>query len=228
MPIMSLIKAFPIQCFKLHGMKNLFVLFILLMQLSVQGQASNHSKALEAAVLQFNQTSKSPAYQDLYLQFEQLYAVNKTNWLIPYYAGMTKSIMCLLKMGDRDALANDALLWVARAKSIAQNDEIYCAESLAYTAKMSVNPALRWFSYEGKIKNALRMAKKLNPNNPRAYILEANIQLKLPFIFGGGCKSTKPLIQKAELGLNAQTKTNSVEPSWGIQSLVQLKKACPY
>ena len=209
-------------------MKNLFIFFILLVQLQVQAQATNQSKALEAAVMQFNQANKNQAYQELYLQFEQLYAVNKTNWLIPYYAGMTRSIMCLLKMGDRDALANDALLWVGRAKSIVKNDEVYCAESLAYTAKMSVNPALRWLVYEGKIKNALKLAKKSNPNNPRAYILEANIQQKLPFIFGGGCKSVKPLIQKAELCFNTQTKVNSVEPSWGFQSLVQLKKACPF
>jgi hypothetical protein len=209
-------------------MKNLFIFFILLVQLQVQAQATNQSKALEAAVMQFNQANKNQAYQELYLQFEQLYAVNKTNWLIPYYAGMTRSIMCLLKMGDRDALANDALLWVGRAKSIVKNDEIYCAESLAYTAKMSVNPALRWLVYEGKIKKALSFAKKLNPNNPRAYVLEANIQQKIPFIFGGGCKSVKPLMQKAELCFNAQTKVNSVEPSWGFQSLVQLKKACPF
>jgi len=209
-------------------MKNLFVFFILLVQLQVQAQATNQSKALEAAVMQFNQATKNQAYQELYLQFEQLYAVNKTNWLIPYYAGMTRSIMCLLKMGDRDALANDALLWVGRAKSIVKNDEIYCAESLAYTAKMSVNPALRWLVYEGKIKKALSFAKKLNPSNPRAYVLEANIQQKIPFIFGGGCKSVKPLIQKAELCFSAQTKVNSVEPSWGFQSLVQLKKACPF
>jgi hypothetical protein len=209
-------------------MKNLFIFFILLVQLQVQAQATNQSKALEAAVMQFNQATKNQAYQELYLHFEQLYAVNKTNWLIPYYAGMTRSIMCLLKMGDRDALANDALLWVGRAKSIVKNDEIYCAESLAYTAKMSVNPALRWLVYEGKIKKALSFAKKLNPNNPRAYVLEANIQQKIPFIFGGGCKSVKPLIQKAELCFNTQTKVNSVEPSWGFQSLVQLKKACPF
>lgn len=209
-------------------MKILFIFFILLIQLPVQAQVTNQSKALEDAVMQFNQTSKSQAYQELYLQFEQLYKVNKTNWLIPYYAGMTRSLMCLLKMGDRDALANDALLWVGRAKSIVKNDEIYCAESLAYTAKMSVNPALRWLVYEGKIKKALSFAKKLNPNNPRAYVLEANIQQKIPFIFGGGCKSVKPLMQKAELCFNAQNKVNSVEPSWGFQSLVQLKKACPF
>jgi hypothetical protein len=209
-------------------MKSLIVFFILLLQLPLQAQSPNQIKVFESAVMQFNQTNNPSSYTQLYLQFEQLYSVDKTNWLIPYYAGMTRSIMCLLKMGDRDALASDALLWVARAKSIEQNDEIYCAESLAYTAKMSVNPALRWFTYEGKIKNALSLAKKLNPNNPRAYILEANIQQKLPFIFGGGCKSAKPLIQKAELFYSNQTKTNSIEPSWGIQSLVKLKKACPF
>ena len=209
-------------------MKSLIVFFILLFKLSLQAQTSNQTKALETAVMQFNQTNNPSSYTQLFQKFEQLYSVDKTNWLIPYYAGMTKSLMCLLKMGDRDALANDALIWLARAKSIEVNDEIYCAESLAYTAKMSVNPALRWFTYESKIKNSLNLAKKLNPNNPRAYILEANIQQKLPFIFGGGCKSAKPLIQKAELCMNAQTKTNSVEPSWGMQSLVKLKKACPF
>ena len=209
-------------------MKNLVVLFVLLLQLPLQAQSPNQTKVLESAVMQFNQANNPNSYKQLYLQFEQLYSVDKTNWLIPYYAGMTKSIMCLLKMGDRDALANDALLWVARAKAIEVNDEIYCAESLAYTAKMSVNPALRWFTYEGKIKNTLSLAKKLNPSNPRAYVLEANIQQKLPFIFGGGCNAVKPLMQKAELCLNNQTKRNPIEPSWGMQSLIQLKKACPF
>ena len=209
-------------------MKSGIVFFILLFQLPLQAQTSNQTKALETAVMQFNQTNNPSSYIQLFQKFEQLYSVDKTNWLIPYYAGMTRSLMCLLKMGDRDALANDALMWLARAKSIQVNDEIYCAESLAYTAKMSVNPALRWLTYEGKIKNSLNLAKKLNPNNPRAYILEANIQQKLPFIFGGGCKSAKPLIQKAELAFSAQNRANSIEPSWGIQSLVKLKKACPF
>ena len=205
-----------------------YILFFSICFLKLQAQANSTNKTLETAVMQFNQGNKNLNYQELFVQFEQLYTVNKTNWLIPYYAGMTRSIMCLLKMGDKDALANDALLWVGRAKSIMANDEVYCAESLAYTAKMSVNPLLRWLTYEGKIKKALNLAKKLNPNNPRAYVLEANIQQKIPYIFGGGCNSVKPLIEKAELCFNTQTKSNSLQPSWGFQSLVQLKKACPF
>jgi hypothetical protein len=36
------------------------------------------------------------------------------------------------------------------------------------------------------------------------------------------------LIQKAELFISNQNRANSIEPSWGIQSLVKLKKACPF
>ena len=209
-------------------MQTFVVLFILLLQLPLNGQVNNQSKSLELAVMQFNQLEKTAAYQQVYLQFEQLYAADKTNWLIPYYASMLNARMCLLKMGDREKLANAALLWINKAKSIEVNDEVYCAESLAQTAKMSINPAMRWLLYEDKIKKPLQLAKKMNPNNPRVYLLEANIQQNLPALFGGGCKTTRPIIQKAELSLNNQVVPSPMHPSWGRQALLELKKACPY
>jgi len=209
-------------------MQYVVILFILLMQLPVQAQVTNQAKSLESAVMQFNQLSNNANYQQVYVQFEQLYMADKTNWLIPYYAAMVKSRMCFLKMGDHDEQANAALLWIARAKTIELNDEIYCAESMANTAKMSVNPLMRWLSYEDKIRKPLLLAKKMNPNNPRIYILEANIQEKLPSLFGGGCKSTRPLIQRAELCMNKQSLATPIHPSWGNQALKELKKACPF
>lgn len=209
-------------------MRYVFVLMILFSQLSSNGQLPATPKPLELAVTQFNQLNKTGAYQQVYLQFEQLYASDKANWVIPYYASLVKARMCLLKMGDRDQLATEAIQWIDRAKSIQLNDEIFCAESMAYTAKMSVSPAMRWLVYEDRIKKPLQQAKKINPSNPRVYLLEANIQKNLPSLFGGGCKATKPLIQKAEQYLNAQIVSSVVHPSWGRQSLVELKKACPY
>lgn len=209
-------------------MQYLVVLFVLLLQLPVKAQMTSQSKALESAVMQFNQLGKTPSYHHVYVQFEQLYAVDKTNWLIPYYASILNARMCLLKMGDREQLANAALLWISRAKLIEVNDEIYCAESMANTAKMSINPALRWLSYEDKIKKPLQMAKKINPSNPRVYLLEANIQRKLPVLFGGGCKQAIPIAKKAEQFLNNQTSSDKLLPGWGRQSLIEFKTACPY
>jgi hypothetical protein len=209
-------------------MRYTLIILLCLSTSSLPAQSGVTDKALEVAVTQFNQLSSSASYQLVYMQFEKLYSIDKKNWLIPYYASILKSRMCLLKMGDRDDLANDAIVWISRTKSITNNDEIYCAESLANTAKMSVNPAMRWLLYEDKIKTPLQLAKKVNPNNPRIYLLEANIQRKLPILFGGGCKSAIPIAKKAELLLRSQILQNPNLPGWGNQSLVEFKAACPF
>ncbi len=209
-------------------MRYTLIILLCLSTISLPAQSVGTDKALEIAVQQFNQLSSSASYQSVYMQFEKLYSIDKKNWLIPYYASLLKSRMCLLKMGERDPLANDAILWISRAKTIANNDEIYCAESLANTAKMSVNPAMRWLLYEDKIKLPLQLAKKINANNPRIYLLEANIQRKLPVLFGGGCRSAIPIAKKAEQLLHTQVLQNTNMPGWGNQSLVEFKAACPF
>ena len=54
----------------------LFILFFSICFLKLQAQVNSTNKTLETAVMQFNQATKNQAYQELYLQFEQLYAVN--------------------------------------------------------------------------------------------------------------------------------------------------------
>lgn len=209
-------------------MRYTLIIFLFLSTMHLPAQNMGTDKALDLAVAQFNQLSGTAAYQSVYIQFEKLYNADKKNWLIPYYASILKSRMCLMKMGDRDQSANDAIVWISRAKSITNNDEIYCAESLANTAKMSVNPTMRWLLYEDKIKTPLQLAKKVNANNPRIYLLEANIQRKLPVLFGGGCKAAIPMAKKAEQLLHAQVLQNTSMPGWGNQSLVEFKSACPF
>lgn len=209
-------------------MQYVVLLLIISLQFLLPLSSKSQEKVLEQAIHQFNQIEQPAAYTALNLQFEQLYAADPSNWLIPYYAALINARMCLLKMGDRDQLANRSLAWVAKAKLMVVNDELYCAESLANTAKMSVNPMMRWLSYEEKIKRPLQLAKKINPKNPRVYLLEAQLQYNLPVFFGGGCKAAKPIIQQAEQNLLREVTPNLVAPSWGRQALVELKKACPY
>ena len=74
---------------------------------------------------------------------------------------------------------------------------------------------------------SLEQAIALNKNNPRPYILKANLQYKMPVIFGGGCNSARPIAQKAKLAFD-QIKTDfTVMPHWGRPILEDLIKACP-
>ena len=130
-------------------------------------------------------------------------------------------------MGNQDQLAEECLYWIARTKKIQINDEVYCAESMANTAKMSVHPTVRWFAYENKIKHPLELAKNINPKNPRIYILQANLAYRIPSLFGGGCKVALPLAKKAEKLLLEEGINTGNMPHWGVQSVRDLLKACP-
>jgi len=207
-------------------MRLLIILFISFCGTRLQAQTYN--KDLTAAVSFFNNLATHKDFSAASKKFEQLYNMNSQDWLTSYYISIIKSRMSLLKTGDSDKLADEALAWVIKAKSVQVNDEILCAESLANTAKMSVRPGLRWLSYESKIKNPLIVAQKINPNNPRIYILQASVQRHLPVIFGGGCNASKALAEKAEKLLLAQSNDITNLPRWGKQSIIDFKKNCPF
>ncbi len=194
-----------------------------------QGQApsANFSKKLADAVVLFDQCQTKEQYVLTFAKMEELYKQDPSAWLPPYYASIIKARMAMKKMGNTDMLADEAIRWLAITKALHNSDEVLCLESVVYTSKMSVSPTFRWNAYESKIKKPLEQAMILNKNNPRPYILKANIQYKMPAIFGGGCNSARPIAQKAKLLFEQQKTEFTVMPHWGKSSLEELIKGCP-
>jgi hypothetical protein len=145
----------------------------------------------------------------------------------PYYLSLLYSRLSLLTKSSADAYADKAIYWANASISINANDENFCALSMARTAKMAVNPYLRWVTYEKSIYAPLRSAKKANPNNPRIYILEGSLTLNMPSLFGGGCEKARPILSKAKELLAKQT-PQKLLPTWGDQHLEALRKNCVF
>lgn len=204
----------------------IFLLFLFLFNV-VQSQSNSFGKNLAAAVVLFDQCQTKEQYEVAFAKMEELYKQDPTAWLPPYYASIIKARMAMKKMGDSDQLADQAIQWLGMTKAIHNSDEVLCLESLVYTSKMSVNPPFRWKSYESKIKKPLDQAMALNKNNPRPFILKANLQYKMPLFFGGGCNSAKPFAAKAKEILDQQKTDFTVMPHWGRAILTELLKACP-
>jgi len=208
-------------------MRQALLCIFLVTSLFCNAQPAKYEKDLATAISLFYQMSSAASYEAVFKKFETLSNTNPNDWLPPYYASIVKTKMCLSKMGNGDQLADEGLYWIERCKKIQVNDEVYCAESMANTAKMSVRPTVRWFSYENKIKHSLELAKKINPKNPRIYILQANLEYRIPGLFGGGCKTALPLAIKAEKFLLEEGVNRGNMPHWGVQSVRDLLKACP-
>lgn len=215
-------------CFSLYKKYIFLVGFLFSMESNFLFAQDNAQLLVEAvATFHAGNTLKEP--EKLIANFEKL-AINNSNiqtWLPAYYLSLIYSKLSLKNNEHAEQYADKAIYWANTSLSNNANDENYCALSMAKTAKMAVNPYMRWLTYEKSIHAALEMAKKINPLNPRIYILEGTLTLKMPFIFGGGCNKAKPLFLKAQSILTKQV-PQKVLPTWGNRVLSELKEGCPF
>lgn len=208
-------------------MRYLFIIWLGLLPLFNKAQTGEGATALDKAIVQFDALSDQSSFIQLDKVFEQLCASYPNNWMPFYYASLVKIKLAMYKGRSAESYADQAIEAIVKAKQLQENDEVLCVESLAYSTKMSLHPAWRWFSYEQKIKGPLVAAKKINSNNPRIYVLEAMLQYKLPPVLGGSCKTAMPLAQKA-IQLLKQQSNNLQKPHWGMRSAQEVIKGCAF
>ena len=189
-------------------------------------QSVERANVLEKAIVQFETLSDKQSCINLDKVLDQLCTSSPSNWVPYYYASLVKIKLAMFKDKAAESYADKAIEAILKAKQLQANDEVLCVESLAYTTKMSIHPAWRWFTYERKIKDPLAAAKKINSNNPRIYVLEAMLQYKLPSVLGGSCKTALPLAQKAVQLLKQSN--NLQKPNWGLASAQEVIKGCAF
>lgn len=189
-------------------------------------QKNMYNTSLANAVAAFNASNNNTDYTNLIHELEKLDAQNTKDWIPSYYLALIHSRVSINNPKQAEYHADKAMVWAKKSIALSANDETYCILSMGYIVKMAVNPLLRYVSYQSSIYENLAKAKKINPNNPRVYILEAKLQMNLPRVFGGGCKQAKPLIIKAQQLLDTQMPQNLL-PTWGKLSLSELKEGCP-
>ena len=207
---------------------RLWIVLLLIPFFSAKLAAQNNARGnYMEAVADFNKLNAQNELSGLALKFEKIAQSNVNDWLPSYYTSILYARLSLKQKQNADLNADKAIYWANKSIAIQTNDENYCALSMAKTAKMAVNPYLRWMSYEKSIYEPLAKARKINVNNPRIYILEASLKLNLPVLFGGGCEKSKPILNKAKQLLNKQF-PQPLLPTWGKQSLDEMKQSCPF
>ena len=210
-------------------MRVIFIIILAFISSTIWAQSSSYITQMEHAVAVFEQVDSKRNYQSNLQEFEQISLSYPTEWLPIYYAALLKTKMCSLKMGDPDLLADQAISLVQKAKKLqVNNDELLCAESIAYAAKMAIKPMLRWLQFEHKIKAPLVAVKKINKDNPSVYVLEAILQYRMPVLLGGGCAKAYPLavIAMQKLQVQAKQSRSYILPHWGHGLINEMLSAC--
>jgi len=208
-------------------MKN-FLLFCVTLLATSSFAQSNYDKAMTSGLMQLKdaKTSQQMAASSAY--FERIANSEKTNWLPYYYAAWTNILSGWMDdKSDKDKVAAKSNELIAQAElNSKENSEIYCLKQMSAVMAMSVDPMSRWQTYGAEASSALEKAKKLDPTNPRPYLLEAQSIFYTPEAYGGGKAKAKPIYEKSIKMFEAFKPETEMSPQWGIEQAQEGLKSC--
>jgi len=193
---------------------------------AVFGQSEKYKAAMKDKIAALDTLRDVSTLKDMSAAFERIGDAEKTQWLPYYYAALSlinagnfvyvtnpSNVEELKKI---DPLAERAEQLIDKAEALSQNNsEIYAAKKMAATLRMMVDPMSRYMQYGAKAQEALETAKKLNPENPRTYLLEGEDKFYTPEQFGGSKTEAKKLFEEALKKYDSFKPASDIDANWG-------------
>ena len=207
--------------------KTIFILSaILVASVSFAQMPEKFVKAMEAKIALIDSAHTAEGFTDLANAFERIADAEKNQWLAYYYAAYCNASagtlagaggdMMAAKADKTDPYADKADKQIKKAEELAKsNSEIFIVKKMIATLRMLGDPMNRYMTYGPEAQAMLDEAKKLNPDNPRVYILEGQDKFYTPEQYGGSKEEAKVLFEKAQKLYDTFKPETSIHPSWG-------------
>jgi hypothetical protein len=161
--------------------------------------------------------------------FERIGAAEKTKWEPHYYAAFGYVMMANLEKDNtkKDALLDQAVKAIALAKGIvADESEIIALEGFATMIRVTVDPGSRGPQYAPLAMQQFGKALTLNPSNPRAMALMAQMQYGTAQFFGSATTEACETLKKSLESFDSFKSENSLAPQWGRGMAEGMKEKC--
>jgi len=217
-------------------MKKYILVFILLALVSLLANASNDAylKAMQKSISQLWQAQTIAELQDAANSFTRIADLNPDEWLPPYYVAVAYAQMGF--RSDESVQTKDSYFSMAKEKIeeaaalSPDNAEVVAMMGFITMGELSLDPGSRGQHLSPLAMQTLRKAVELNPKNPRALVMMAQMELGSAQFFGRGpekaCnwlnRSLEAFAQEA-----SQTATADIHPRWGSLMAEQMKGQCP-
>ena len=161
--------------------------------------------------------------------FERIANAEKDKWEPFYYAAFGNIMLANREkeVSKKDALLNNAKVFVDKAYAINANEsELIALEGFIYMMKVSVDPATRGQQFTMLSMQAYGKALSINPNNPRALALLAQMQYGTAQFFKSPTTEACTTLTKALEKFAAEKPENALAPLWGKGMAEGMKSKC--
>lgn len=213
--------------------KGVFVLIATCMVAASFAQSEKYVSAMQEKVAAIDTAYNVDALKDLANAFERIADAEKNQWLPYYYAALANvnaGNMIMAGSGGMggnadklDPLADKAEGLLNKAEALNQNNsEIYIVKKMIASLRLMGDPMNRYMTYGPAAAEALETAKKLNPENPRVYLLEGQDKFYTPEQFGGSKEEAKKLFEETTKKFEIFKPESSLHPNWGRRQLQYL------
>lgn len=157
-------------------------------------------------------------------------APEKTKWE-PYYYSAFGSIMMATEEKEpskKDGYLDQALAAIEKGKAIAAGEsELVALEGFVHMIRLTVDPASRGQQYSGLAMQTFGKALGMNPNNPRAMSLMAQMQFGTAQFFNqqptDACDTARKALSLFDSAVKSE---NPLAPRWGKEMTAGLIQNC--
>jgi len=157
-------------------------------------------------------------YQQVINSFDRIASAEKTKWE-PYYYSAFGNVMLATQETDgtkKDAYLDLALTAVEKGEALAAGEsELVAMEGFVHMIRVTVDPATRGQKYSGQAMRAFGKAVKLNPENPRALSLMAQMQYGTAQFFGSETTEACTTATTALAKFETYKSVSVIAPQWG-------------
>lgn len=200
--------------------KLILTTLLLLLSYTVYAQSA-YEKAMTDKIAKIDQAKTNDELVALSNDFARIGDKEKTQWLPYYYAALStiqggRLLMRENKQSALDTPADAAIGYIAKAEALnPDNAELSILSKMAHSLKMMVDPMSRYMSEGQTAAQALDKAIKLDPNNPRIALIQAEDLYFTPPQFGGDKKKGLETFQKAKDLYKTYKLKSKLDPNWG-------------
>ena len=209
--------------------KIILSLAVVLVSLVSMAQKPEYYQAMGESLGQYATCQSVADFQALGNKFQMIANAEKSEWLPLYYHANCYIIMSFM---EQDATKKDGYLDVAE-KSVTSMLEMVPAESEAFTlqafylvGRLVVNPMERGQEYSGLSAQALGKALALDATNPRAQLLQLQMDMGSAQFTGQDPKSFCPKAKELVANWDNFKPKSPIHPNWGKDQAEGVVKGC--
>lgn len=212
-------------------MKTLFITFgLLAITLGSFRNPSNYLEVMQENIQKLYQAQTIGDVQPVVNAFTRIAQAEKEEWHPLYYAAFGNIIMSAWSetTADKDKYLDQAETLLEQAnKRIDQEPELKALEGYIQMMRVAIDPASRGPQYSGLATQTLSQAVQMDPENPRALTLLAQMEMGTARFFGSEPTEACAKLDKAITLFENDQPEHPLDPAWGLESARAAKQQCP-